>query len=315
MSGICLSMDVPEGNYLSSLRTENDILKQSDAHAPSTAEQVPKDTNMPEKHIPQKKRKTRRGKSKRKHPYVKNNRVCGIKKAEAPYNSNQFLLEDHATIEDLDNFDEKLKNYDQASTSTINRTRDSSFSVDSDGEFYSSPDDEEKFLIKDFDDQYETVHAEHLNNMSKADLIQEYLSLEEKVDLLTNILQKKNEYSNDNKLDLQVEIERLKTENEVLKDQNFKLRSKLSDSSHSHSSDSESDSSSSTTSSSSSSSGDSDDNNSDGGPPDNDDNGSIKSGAHENNTDKDEEPRNISPEINANHVITNGDSTVIDLDD
>ncbi|KAL3286995.1 hypothetical protein HHI36_001481 [Cryptolaemus montrouzieri] len=194
---------------------------------------------FPDNHIPQKKRKTRRGKSKRKQPYVKN-RIPNVRKPEAPYNSNQFLLEDHC---DFENIDEKLLKHDKPSSSTVNRTRDSSFSVDSEGEFYSSPDDEEQFLIKDFDYQYETVHAEHLNNMSKDDLIQEHLSLEQKVELLSNVLRKRT-----------AEIERLKNENEALKEQNCELRSQLSNKSSSSdsSTDSESDSSSSSSSSKSS---------------------------------------------------------------
>lgn len=83
---------------------------------------------------------------------------------EAPRNSNQFLLEDHGLIEELD---------DNLKMPPSLRNRDSSFSVDSDGDFYSSPDDEQ-FLIKDFDDQYESLHAERLQTMSKNELIQEY---------------------------------------------------------------------------------------------------------------------------------------------
>ncbi|KAL3218131.1 hypothetical protein MRX96_031818 [Rhipicephalus microplus] len=41
-------------------------------------------------------------------------------------------------------------------------------SVDSSDEFYSSPEDEEDFLQKQFSEAYEDVHAERLNSMSKA---------------------------------------------------------------------------------------------------------------------------------------------------
>lgn len=232
-------------------RPNDDVVGEE---ATQTSASVKSDQNpkVAEHHIPQKKRKTRRGKSKRKQPYMKS-RVPNVIKPEAPHNSNQFLLEDHC---DFDNLDERLLNKTKASSSVFNRNRDSSFSVDSDGDFYSSPDDEQQFLIKDFDNQYETVHAEHLNNMSKNDLIQEYLSLEKKVELLSNILRKRTEGDYDRtKIDLQMEIQQLKSANETLKQQNEELLSKLSNKSNSSSdssSDSESDSSSSSSSSMSS---------------------------------------------------------------
>ena len=174
-------------------------------------------------------------------------------KPEAPYNSNQFLLEDHGNIEELD---ENLKHADRFSTTSAGRTRDSSFSVESEGEFYSSPDDEEQFLIKDFVDQYESVQAERLQAMSKDELIQEYLLLESKLELLTK-RQRKRGAADEAELaaaapaDLQGEVERLTIENEALKRENAALRSKTCSS---DSEDSETDSNDSCSSSSSSSS-------------------------------------------------------------
>ncbi|KAH8022602.1 hypothetical protein HPB51_000902 [Rhipicephalus microplus] len=55
-------------------------------------------------------------------------------------------------------------------------------------EFYSSPEDEEDFLQKQFSEAYEDVHAERLNSMSKAELVQEYLLLEERVEELEHKL-------------------------------------------------------------------------------------------------------------------------------
>ncbi|XP_045477643.1 protein HEXIM1-like [Harmonia axyridis] len=228
-------------------RPKDDVVEKEETSASVKSDHNPK---VADDHIPQKKRKTRRGKSKRKQPYMKS-RIPNVVKPEAPHNSNQFLLEDHC---DFDNLDERLLNKTKASSSIFNRNRDSSFSVDSDGDFYSSPDDEEQFLIKDFDNQYETVHAEHLNNMSKADLIQEYVTLEKKVELLSNILRKRTEGDYDRtKIDLQMEIQQLQSENETLKQQNQELLSKLSNKSNCSSSDSSSDSESDSSSSSSSS--------------------------------------------------------------
>lgn len=231
---------------------QDDVVQQQVACAAVKAEDG---TRMPEAVVPPKKRKTRRGKTKRRnYPYLKNYRKSNkVIKPEAPHNSNQFLLEDHGNIEELD---QKL-----ASSSTIGRTRDSSFSVDTvdsegDGDFYSSPDDDKEFLIKDFDDQYEILHAERLYAMTKNELIQEYLSLESKVEQLTKELLAKSARGNagvcDGRADLQSEVERLRIENERLRLENSELKSKISVSCSSDSADSETDSSDSCSSSSSS---------------------------------------------------------------
>lgn len=151
--------------------------------------------------------------------------------------------------------DENLKHADKISTTSAPRTRDSSFSGDSDSEFYSSPDDEEQFLIKDFVDQYENVQAEHLQSMSKDELIQEYLMLESKLELLMKRQRKKgtaDETEPATNLTLQKEVERLTVENEALRRENAVLRSKTYNC-NSDSEDSETDSNESCSSSSSSS--------------------------------------------------------------
>lgn len=232
-----------------------------------------------------KKRKTRRGKSKRRNPnpYIKptwqqrknlNGRQAQFKynrkyrskiiahgQAFAPYNSNQFLMEDHGNLQELD---DKLNKSDGAGSSLMPpRTRDSSFSVDSDGDFYSSPEDEEEFLTKEFDNAYEDLHAERLHSMSKNELIEEYLQLESKVDLLTKRLKGKSaNIENDEDIQsnipsdnlFQQEMNRLLEENEDLRRENEMLRNGVCRSATplSSSVDSESDSSSSTCNSSSS---------------------------------------------------------------
>lgn len=225
-----------------------------------------------------KKRKTRRGKPKRRNtnPYSKptwqqrknlNGRQAQYKynrkfrskiiahgQPFAPYNSNQFLMEDHGNLQELD---DKLNKSDGAGTSLHPpRTRDSSFSVDSDADFYSSPEDEEEFLTKEFDNAYEDLHAERLQSMSKNDLIEEYLQLENKVDLLTKRLKGKstNIVENNGESVFREEMNRLMIENQDLRRENEMLRnSGVCRSPLSSSVDSESDSSSSTCSSSSSS--------------------------------------------------------------
>lgn len=200
--------------------------------------------------VPAKKRKTRRGKSKRKAPYQKYGTKHGkavkrIVKPEAPHNDNQFLLEDHGGFEKLD---ERLKNIDQASTSSVTRTRDSSFSVDSDGgeEFYSSPEDEDEFLMQDFNDQYQSVQTEQLQKMSKQELIDEYLALD-------NRSTQKYKDLEESIARLQKELDRQNSENETLQKENELLKSKLQNmhKGDSDSEDSETDSSDSCSSSSS----------------------------------------------------------------
>merc|ERR1712179_31933 len=67
----------------------------------------------------------------------------------------------------------------------INRARDSSFSLDSDEDFYySSPEDEEDFVNQEFIKEYDNCRTDRLVDMSKADLIQEYLVMENRVDSL-----------------------------------------------------------------------------------------------------------------------------------
>ncbi|XP_049877478.1 protein HEXIM1 [Pectinophora gossypiella] len=137
------------------------------------------------------KKKRRRGKSKRKimKPFMKapwqdrrkndktkrNNRFRKIvlAKTHAPFNNNQFLMEIHKP--------EPENNFNR----TPARTRDSSFSVDSeDNYFFSLPEDEEEYLTKEFSSVYEDAQSERLSNMSKTELIQEYLLLEAKYDNL-----------------------------------------------------------------------------------------------------------------------------------
>lgn len=134
-------------------------------------------------------KKRRRGKSKRKimKPFTKmpwkndkskrNNRFRKIvlAKTHAPFNNNQFLMEIHKP--------EPESSYILRTPSA--RTRDSSFSVDSEENyFFSLPEDEEEYLTKEFSSVYEDAQSERLSNMSKDDLIQEYLLLEAKYENL-----------------------------------------------------------------------------------------------------------------------------------
>lgn len=227
-----------------------------------------------------KKKKTRRGKSKRKanKPYAKlpwhqrrnpigknskinRNRklVLAQAKLHAPYNTNQFLMEVHMP---------ECEGVFQIPKAPSARTRDSSFSVDSEENyFYSLPEDEEDFLTKEFSSVYEIAQSERMANMPREELIGENLVLEAKVESLTKRLSR---FEKDDKTagedsktcriveELRVKlkehedlIRELQASNETLKLQNERLTQQKSSRHSSASVDSESDSSSSSSSSSS----------------------------------------------------------------
>lgn len=132
------------------------------------------------------KRKRRRRKTKRKSsvslsktqwkfqvPKIQENRKQ-FGKPIVPYNTNKFLMEDH------------MPEVTAGRLTPTGRTRESSFSVDSEENyFYSLPEDEEEFLTKEFSSVYEDARSERLDNMSKPQLIQEYLQLESSFDQLS----------------------------------------------------------------------------------------------------------------------------------
>lgn len=112
----------------------------------------------------------------------------------APYNTTQFILSD----QEDDNV-KKLELQLQDDNSLFKtgpqrvhhrRGRDSSFSLDSDeGYFYSSPEDEEEFMVKEFSKDYELGNADRMEKMEKEELIREYMGMEKKVDVLEKRLE------------------------------------------------------------------------------------------------------------------------------
>lgn len=175
-----------DGNNIIAIK-DGDPTRPGEVDAPSTVD-VPKQVDGLIK------KKRRRGKSKRKimKPFSKipwqdrrknekskrNNRFRKIvmAKTHAPFNNNQFLMEIHKP---------EPENSFQLLRTPSARTRDSSFSVDSeDNYFFSLPEDEEEYLTKEFSSVYEDAQSERLSNMSKDDLVQEYLFLEAKYDNL-----------------------------------------------------------------------------------------------------------------------------------
>ena len=182
----------------------------------------------------------------------------------APFNSTQFLMNDHkseavrhldSTLNTSNNDNEDEVEIDLEMTERplkrITRARESSFSIESDDDYYySSPEDEEEFMSKEFIKDYDNVRNDRLIDMSKAELINEYLQMEQKIEVLEKRLQIKSadaipenqkEVLSDTISKFQKEIQRLESENANLK----KRRCSSSCNTSSCSSSSESDSSSS----------------------------------------------------------------------
>ncbi|KAL1780000.1 HEXIM1 [Sigmodon hispidus] len=95
----------------------------------------------------------------------------------APYNTTQFLMDDH----DQEEPDLKTGLYPKRAAAKSDDTSDEDF-VEEAGEEDGGSDgmggDGSEFLQRDFSETYERYHAESLQNMSKQELIKEYLELE-----------------------------------------------------------------------------------------------------------------------------------------
>ena len=115
-------------------------------------------------------------------------------KPYAPYNTTQFLMEDHNVREpEFEEISKLLRLHQDQEDSNSVVAKDGSSAVaendsfstrdgsDSD-DFYSSPDDEQDFQQRQFSEVYEHVHAERLSSMNKTQLVQEYMLLEEKAE-------------------------------------------------------------------------------------------------------------------------------------
>jgi len=167
----------------------------------------------------------------------------------APFNSTQFLMNDHApdavrNLESALNVKKGKQKRDQAEAVAdsedeessvdyslerpvrrITRARESSFSIDSDEDYYySSPEDEEEFVNKEFIKDYDSVRNDRLVDMSKAELINEYLQMEQKIEALEGRLSNNEEKTITTKESMaatikqfQSEIQRLESENSQLK--------------------------------------------------------------------------------------------------
>ena len=113
----------------------------------------------------------------------------------APYNTTQFLMDDHKRDLHIHNHRRDGENNvnmntgqpeDDSSDHICHPLGQGSRSVDLDSseEFYESPNDEleELFMEREFTETYENIHAERLHTMTKNELIREYMDLESKLE-------------------------------------------------------------------------------------------------------------------------------------
>ncbi|XP_074652234.1 protein HEXIM1-like [Tubulanus polymorphus] len=159
----------------------------------------------------------------------------------APYNTTQFLMDEHSKNENISPF---VKNdVPEVTAAPLELGAGGEDSSDSAGGVGTGADDEDTFLRNDFSETYENIHAERLQAMSKQELIQDYLDLEVKVERLENRVKDLEErqekqlrftccelkenvlFRPDNSLLklLKDEIEHLKGDNEKLRKDNSQL--------------------------------------------------------------------------------------------
>ncbi|KAM5149655.1 protein HEXIM1 [Callospermophilus lateralis] len=135
----------------------------------------------------------------------------------APYNTTQFLMDDH----DQEEPDLKTGLYPKRTAAKSDDTSDEDFMEEAgeeDGGSDGMGGDGSEFLQRDFSETYERYHAESLQNMSKQELIKEYLELEKCLSRMedeNNRLRLESKRLGDDARvrELELELDRLRAEN------------------------------------------------------------------------------------------------------
>ncbi|KAM5308294.1 protein HEXIM1 [Glossophaga mutica] len=136
----------------------------------------------------------------------------------APYNTTQFLMDDH----DQEEPDLKTGFYPKRAAAKSDDTSDEEFMEEAgeeDGGSDGMGGDGSEFLQRDFSETYERYHAESLQNMSKQELIREYLELEKCLSRMEDEnnrlrLESKRLGGDDARVrELELELDRLRAEN------------------------------------------------------------------------------------------------------
>lgn len=137
-------------------------------------------------------------------------------KAVAPYNTTQFLIEDHNALE-------LCSGETFGPLTEQQRERRESGSGMCGDDFGSLHSDEEEYLQKEFCQVYQHEYKERLNSMSKVELISGYMILEDRVEALEDVVRQSKEIELKTKSllekinNLEETIKALSTENEELK--------------------------------------------------------------------------------------------------
>ncbi|NXX79824.1 HEXI1 protein, partial [Urocolius indicus] len=142
----------------------------------------------------------------------------------APYNTTQFLMEDH----DQEEPDLKTGLYPRRAAAKSDDTSEEDFleeAAEEDGGSDGMGGDGSEFLQRDFSETYERYHVESLQNMSKQELVKEYLELEK---CLSRMEEENNRLRMESKKhggdaaetarlrQLELEVDRLRAENQRL---------------------------------------------------------------------------------------------------
>ncbi|XP_055982694.1 protein HEXIM1 [Sorex fumeus] len=135
----------------------------------------------------------------------------------APYNTTQFLMDDH----DQEEPDLKTGLYPKRAAAKSDDTSDEDFMEEAgeeDGGSDGMGGDGSEFLQRDFSETYERYHTESLQNMSKQELIKEYLELEKCLSRMEDEnnrlrLESKRPGEDARVRELELELERLRAEN------------------------------------------------------------------------------------------------------
>ncbi|RWS20734.1 protein HEXIM1-like protein [Leptotrombidium deliense] len=232
---------------------KNDTTEHSLQTVVTAEEQSVKSEQMREKEPKRRKSRTRKTKFWRRKPFHKYGSTVEKSKGYflptnvqrekplAPFNTTQFLMDDHNVREPEFAEIHKLLHNNHSESRQLRQNENANNINDESDQFYSSPDDEQDFIQKQFLETYENVHTERLNSMSKSELVQEYMALEERMEELERKLkdsssevqtslqknegQLKNDDSSDESISesLQDEVNRLQEENKKLLSNNEKL--------------------------------------------------------------------------------------------
>ena len=134
-------------------------------------------------------------------------------KPAAPWNTTQFIMADHGCSEL------------HIRAPRMSRTMSIESSGLSGDELYESPEEEIMehglFLEQDFESAYQEMASESLQGMTKTELVQQCLDLEEEVTLIRDQLR---EECNSKMVDLQREIATLRSQNRTLQEENERLK-------------------------------------------------------------------------------------------